>query len=264
MVSCLRLTLLLFLFRSPQLVSGFTKILVASTIFHYGQQQQQQTVSRQKKDDSDSLLSSMDFSSTLAWERFYQDQQQDDSSIEWHSSIPFEDIIHFCRPNKQGVSPLSRVLCIGCGDSRLPDAFLNDDNDVSCELTMLDSSPTCIAKLEHRYGEKENISCICGSVMELQTLVMKTAESPSFDVIIDKGLMDALLCGEGWNGPVQTLMEQAQCVLAASNGTYVLVSYTLPPSTREFLQLVTPSWEWTFGHVTTSRSMISTATAVAS
>lgn len=250
-----RLSLSLFLlFRSPPLVSGFTKIPAIPRLYLSHEHKQQLPVA---SDDSDTLLSSsmMDFSSTLAWERFYQ-ERDNDVVTEWHSSITFDDIIRYCRPNnkKEAKQGAWSILCIGCGDSRLPDAFLNNSSpDISYELTIMDSSPTCIAKMKQRYAEEENVSCVCGSVMELQT-ILTTA---SFDVIVDKGLIDALLCGEGWDVPVQKLMDQSQSVLAA-NGTYVLVSYTLPPSTQEFLRQGT-TWEWKFGQIATSRSMISTA-----
>jgi hypothetical protein len=81
-----------------------------------------------------------------------------------------------------------------------------------------------------------------------------------YDYIYDKGLMDALFCNEGWETGVSRLIHEASRVLvspstatsttsdtssssnggggdadAGAGGMYILVSYPLPTSTRNFL-----------------------------
>lgn len=86
--------------------------------------------------------------------------------------------------------------------------------------------------MKERYKHQERIGYVCGDAVKLSDTLLIASEQ--FDVIVDKGLMDALLCGEGWNGPVATLLEEASQKLRCK-GVYVLVSYRLPRSTREYL-----------------------------
>lgn len=75
-----------------------------------------------------------------------------------------------------------------------------------------------------------------------------TDQSTSFDIIIDKGLTDAILCGEGWDGPLEKLLHESAKVLSTKTGKYLLISYKLPSSTKQFLVTVgkTVGLEWEF------------------
>jgi hypothetical protein len=71
---------------------------------------------------------------------------------------------------------------------------------------------------------------LCADATKLAEFV----PTASVDIIVDKGLMDALFCGEGWNGPIDSMVRQASKVLYPG-GMYLLVSYRLMQSTKEFL-----------------------------
>lgn len=154
--------------------------------------------------------------------------------MEWHSSIPLDVLATYCRDCDwdrpiHNVDEAFRVLMIGCGTSRLPEAVL--ERGPATSITLLDSSATCIEELTQRYKRLESVSCICGDAVKLTNTL---SLSQKYQVIVDKGLLDALLCGEGWNGPVATLLDEA-CKVLSSNGVYLLVSYRLPVSTKEFM-----------------------------
>jgi hypothetical protein len=57
--------------------------------------------------------------------------------------------------------------------------------------------------------------------------------------------MDAFLCGDDWDRTIVPLLEGASKVLNPK-GRYLLVSYKLATSTREFLRDSVPSVEWDF------------------
>ena len=159
------------------------------------------------------------------------------------------------------------LLMIGCGTSNLPQYMLN--RYPKWRIVLLDSSQTCIDILKERYRENKEFSFICGDVANMSGLLQEeeeedvankkttisdedatiSAPTPTVlvDCVYDKGLLDALLCGEGWNGPVATLLEQVAAVLKPG-GSYVLVSYRLPPSTQEFLMEQGSLWglQWDF------------------
>jgi hypothetical protein len=205
---------------------------------------------------------------------------EDDDSVaelEWHSSIPLETVASYCIPTANATTDdCIEVLVIGCGTSRLPEAILRPTASWSASrntvrLTLLDSSPTCLRLLEARYQhfiQAGQIRLVCGDAVSLSATLQNaqlsspeqecedngspTGDNHPFDVIVDKGLMDALLCSEGWDGPVDTLVEQVSLVLRNSSrsttATWVLVSYALAPSTKDFLVLrgarVGLAWEF--------------------
>lgn len=81
----------------------------------------------------------------------------------------------------------------------------------------------------------------------------------TIDCIFDKGLLDALLCSEGWNGLVERLFGEVSALLA-TGGSYILVSYQLPSSTKEFLSKLGMRWEFglfanKYGRVELSRAI---------
>jgi hypothetical protein len=165
-----------------------------------------------------------DFSSASGWERFYSESgvdSQEDSVLEWHSSVPLEVLADFV--------PLggSNCLMVGCGTSDLPSVVHEKRRDMS--ITLMDSSKTCIEQLSGRYGD--TMSYVCGDATRLSSVL---PPSKLYDIIIDKGLMDAFFCGEGWNGPIESLVKESSKVLC-TGGFYLLASYRLPTSTKEFL-----------------------------
>jgi hypothetical protein len=114
---------------------------------------------------------------------------------------------------------------VGCGTSDLPSVVYADRH---AHIILLDSSQTCIDHLSARYGE--DMTYLCADATKLAEFV----PTASVDIIVDKGLMDALFCGEGWNGPIDSMVRQASKVLYPG-GMYLLVSYRLMQSTKEFL-----------------------------
>jgi hypothetical protein len=228
------------------------------------------------------------------------DQQDTDDAVvvEWHNSVSFSTIIDY-------IPTGSSCLIIGCGNSRLPKAIYDarrDEQVVATHICCLDSSPTALEQLKQQFHSDTDtilttsdstsrtihqsqhskpsssttatttsrVSFVCDDAVELtKTLEQNTRDNVDvepFDMIIDKGLMDALLCGEGWDGPVERLLTESIQILnrprsnhddsnhnhpahADKGGTYMLISYPLPKSTEAFLQDVTTAshtMEWSF------------------
>lgn len=163
--------------------------------------------------------------------------QEDVNAVtEWHSSVSMETLVSLIP------SDASSVVMVGCGNSLLPEAIAGFRPDV--HMTLQDSSRSCIQMLQQRHGDA--MTYAVGDATKLSQCLV--AEGPKrFDVIFDKGLMDALFCNEGWDGPISFLVREASMVLK-DNGQYILVSYKLPKSTREFLAEVgqANNLEWTF------------------
>jgi hypothetical protein len=192
---------------------------------------------------------SFDFSSQAEWENFYKlEEETQQEAIEWHSSISLESIASF-------VPPGSRCLIPGCGNSKLPQAILSAVKDV--QIVLLDSSQICLNQLEKEYGQKMEYHC--GDATKLSEVM----NGEKFDIIIDKGLSDVILCGEGWNGPLKALSQEAANNIK-TDGLYLLISYRLPKSTQEFLDQagLENGLEWEFDLPEHSNNRVSVSLAV--
>lgn len=244
-------------------------------------------------------MQSFDFSSATEWDEFYKKSEKDDTiaseggststettATEWHSSISLDEIASVVPPN-------GKCLIIGCGNSKLPDTILKQQNRPR-SLVLLDTSQTCLDQLRERYQSMESFSnhfdgftsefplsnidikYVCGDVTQLSNYfdidnIVDSDESAveckggnnsntgsSFDIIIDKGLTDAILCGEGWDGPLEKLLYESAKILAMDTGRYLLISYELPSSTKEFLvnvgYKVGLEWDFDFDLATSASS----------
>jgi hypothetical protein len=178
----------------------------------------------------------LDFSAPSEWEIFYQERPE---VLEWHSSVPLERIASYVPNNKDHVV---EILLIGCGNSRLPETILSSCKQNNVRIVLLDTSQTCLDQLEQLYGSA--VEYVCGNAVALDRLF----PNRQFDMVLDKGLSDALFCSEGWNGPMEDLYKGASKILRPDGGQYLLVSYKLPSSTKEFLEEVgnTVALEWEF------------------
>jgi SAM-dependent methyltransferase len=230
---------------------------------------------------------SFDFASKLGWEQFYQKELAIDDIKEWHSSIPLETIASYCNPTRYSDVQLGKVrsmydcdiLMIGCGISHLVDVILNQNllNNKSTHITLLDSSVSCIDQLKHRYQDhpkKSDMCFVCGDAINLRSSLAHLDNGSIhhrrkfYDFIIDKGLMDAILCGDGWNTPIASLVvEVANALKSTSSGAgrYILVSYKLPKSTADYLidEGIKAGLTWEFNCVgSNKRVSISIATNV--
>jgi DNA-directed RNA polymerase subunit M/transcription elongation factor TFIIS len=164
-------------------------LLTAITLRRKRQYQQQQIQQQHQHGGCRSIVlhlalvvkahADFDFSSTRAWEMFYQQHYQDENENEWHSSISISmqtlvDLIPKNNDNsddeeKKGVKKKKKkLLMIGCGTSQLP-TWIQMQRSADIEMTLLDSSPTCIEQLKKRYGSNNNnnVKYICGDATRL-------------------------------------------------------------------------------------------------
>lgn len=197
------------------------------------------------------LSSFVDFSAPAEWESFYKESSQEEV-MEWHASVSLDRIASYI-PQEPGDAA---VLIIGCGNSKLPATIRSYCHDA--KIVLLDSSPTCLYQLMQLYGS--DMEYICANAVQLERLFPER----KFDIIIDKGLSDAILCSEGWNGPLEELYTGAASILRPSCGRYLLVSYRLPTATKEFLdqigQMVGLAWDFDIKTDSNDRVGVSLAT----
>ena len=204
-----------------------------------------------------------DFSSKQGWDKFYQKGQElpvDDDvpstldantslEYEWHSHIPHSAIIDVITPSIQSAlkhstpqnkDKIPSILVIGCGNSSLP-RVLHNAFSHPVRITCLDYSSVCIDMIREMYGDScPNMDFVVGDAMKLKEALdthnnlLDGGEEYRYDVVIDKGLMDALMCGEGFD--IDNLQKGLDQVLTENSwGIHVLICFPLSKGVKESL-----------------------------
>ncbi len=117
----------------------------------------------------------------------------------WDERFTVEDNFEWCKSYSdfkhlmiQHVKKNDRILMLGCGTSRLSEDMYHDGYK---NIVNIDYSPVVIEKMKQRHQ----------NLVEMQYLVMDitkmTFDKNSFDVVIEKATLDALLVDEKhlWN-----------------------------------------------------------------
>jgi len=155
----------------------------------------------------------MDYSSRGFWDEFYFSLRKEDDP-EW--LLSFEEL------QEQILDLLPRrnveVLIPGCGKSNLPARLVENGFR---HLTCIDFAPNVISEMKERH-----------SALELDWIVMDALEmgmlpSSCFDIVLDKGLVDSVVCSEQSSTCMQRLVEGMHRVLR-ENGLYILISHGKP------------------------------------
>jgi len=119
------------------------------------------------------------YGSAAYWEERYR---LDSSSFDWYTGYGgLRSLL------TSSISRDARVLHVGCGTSSLAE-LMRDDGYTS--LLNVDSSRHAIEAMRARAGERE------GFLWEVVDAVAMPYDAGAFDAVIDKGTLDALLCGE--------------------------------------------------------------------
>lgn len=244
-----------------------------------------------------SSVAQQDFSSPYYWEDFYQqlennientpkndenDTKEPSFVVEWHDSIPLEDLAALIPTTTTTHDATTNCLMVGCGTSLLPQAVLDRhlSDKHKFHLTLLDTSKTCVQQLQRYYKPlygDESLSYVCASATDMSKHFLSNNSNNNqqqyFNVIVDKGLTDAFMCGEGWEKPVQDLLrESTKLFHPTSGGTYIMVSYKLNPTIQTLIQEMCNTsgketnddnlvWEWDFNIQPLSNDRVSVSVA---
>lgn len=92
----------------------------------------------------------------------------------------------------QYTQPTSQILIVGCGNSRMPEEMYEDGYQ---HITSIDLSYSAVKFMQEEY--KEKYANLTFKQMDVRNLQFKDG---TFDVVIDKALLDAMVCGDGAKG----------------------------------------------------------------
>ena len=211
-------------------------------------------------------LNQFDFSSCAEWDRFYKeveissnsngtkDAREEPKYYDWHASLPNELVID------QIPDTATNVVVVGCGTSYLPQQLYNHRvaRDQQITIVCLDYSKICIDQLQHFYEQSvqktftstNNNSSMSFVHGDATCLVESLGEENigQVDVILDKGLIDALMCGDGWDGDVERLFSGVSSLLRSNGGLYLLISYKLSRGVQALLMQIGEAYgmDWKF------------------
>lgn len=123
------------------------------------------------------------------------------------------------------------TLVVGCGNSTLSNDMLRDG---FTSIVSMDYSDVVIAQMKQQYpaGRYE-----VGDVTDMTKLY----EPASFDLIIDKGTLDAILCGGESVRNCSLMLMQVSRVLK-SGGHFIIITYGTPSSRLPYLTNATYKW----------------------
>jgi len=159
------------------------------------------------------------------WEKRFEDEE----TYDW--LVNFQDV------SSQVVSKIrldDRILIVGCGNS----TFSNDIYDAGFKnITNIDFSDVVIRKMASLNAHiRPKMEWICMDMLEL------TFPDDSFDVVIDKAAMDAIMVDEGdvWNPKHSVIQDADKMCLGISrvlkpDGKFVQISFAQPHFRTKYL-----------------------------
>jgi ubiquinone/menaquinone biosynthesis C-methylase UbiE len=178
------------------------------------------------------------------WEERYT---RDAEPFDWYQRWPgIKDIV------SQYVQPNSQILNVGAGNSRLSEDMYEDGY---IHIMNIDISQVVTRAMQEKHRDK-------GPTMQYRQMDALSLEftDSSYDAVLDKGTLDAILCGENSTPNSFQMLSEIYRVLTAS-GVYIVVSYGVPEHRLRYL--AKPEFEWDVTTHQVAKPMISTTAALA-
>lgn len=166
------------------------------------------------------------------WDELYaggtsQDEEVFDWFLGWRDLAPMLDGI-------MAQNHASSVLNIGCGNSLLPEEMYDAGY---VHQTCVDVSQAVIASMSERNCSRPQIRWIAADCTDLTPALAEE----TFDLVIDKGLFDAVVCHDLHALMVVRLI-RAACRATKIGGTYVCISLHKPGDVLKWLRRRAFGW----------------------
>lgn len=180
------------------------------------------------------------YGSHAYWEDRYK---RDPEAFDWYQKYSgLKDII------TQYVRKSDAILHIGCGTSKLAEE-MNDDGFSS--IVSIDVSPSAIAVMRANTRARSGLSFYVMDACALTHSAHADAagaagDAPafadgSFDAVVDKGLLDSVLCGENSSTTSARVCEGVSRVLKPG-GNFIIISFGTPENRLNILERDEYKW----------------------
>lgn len=159
------------------------------------------------------------YEATEYWESRYQVHQE---PYDWlHDYTTLRNIV------ERVANDDCRILNVGCGNSLLPEEMYDDGY---INIVNVDISPTVVDHMRSRNQETRPEM----QWLEMDATRMPTFADGSFDLILDKGTLDAFACGKNKAQQMSTYLVEVLRVLR-SGGVLLCISFGLPTDRLVYL-----------------------------
>lgn len=168
-----------------------------------------------------------DYGSSEYWEDRYSKSpsEQYEWFMSWDHISPH--IREFCNGG--------RVLNLGAGDSPMSFDMLKEGFD---EVVSTDISECVIDKMKSMYGDEKRLKWVLSDCKN-----MKEFKDDEFDLVIDKGTLDALYCGINAKQSVIISIEEIKRVLK-KNSFFIDISFGSEEQRREMIECCVEGLEY--------------------
>jgi len=197
-------------------------------------------------------MTSSGYGDKAFWDKRYEQQ---DGKYDWYLNytqfadviVPQLSVLDLAQSHLADNSPtfeaakVSRskvkILVVGCGNSELSEQ-LHDDGFQ--QVTSIDYSEIVIHKMQEMLKNKPKLTFDVMDVRELKY------SDESFDCVIDKGTLDAILCGS--DSARNANMMLSECYRVLKKGKHMfLLTYGQPSNRLNYLEKA-PKFEWKVSH----------------
>jgi EEF1A lysine methyltransferase 4 len=130
-----------------------------------------------------------------------------------------------------------RVLILGCGNSTFGEDMIRDG--WKGPITNIDFSSVVIDQMKKKYCKMEFTNRYqCPPMKFIYGDITKGLpfEDQSFDLIVCKGTLDSILCGEGSAASARTVIAECSRILVNGQGVLFLATHGNPDSRVVFLE----------------------------
>jgi len=134
----------------------------------------------------------------------------------------------------------ARILILGCGNSSFGADMLRDG--WVGPIVNVDFSPTVIEQMEQKYGQHfyQHLSTKVATPMKFRcadiTQPLDDLDDGSFDLIVCKGALDAILCSDGSKANALQAVQECHRLLAPGHGIFFVVTNGNPDNRLEYLE----------------------------
>jgi ubiquinone/menaquinone biosynthesis C-methylase UbiE len=160
------------------------------------------------------------------WENRYQ---ADSEPFDWYQR--YSALKNYLSPTLVKF-PQAKILIIGCGNSRLSEELYMEGYK---NIMNIDYSETCIRQMEERYSDYPEMKFMSMDCRDL------SFQNSTFDIVIDKGTLDSILCGDDSSENAHKALQEIHRVLQPQ-GIYFCVSYGIPLYRTHYLKYAKYNW----------------------
>jgi len=177
-----------------------------------------------KKNKSNHSSFGADYGKADYWDERYS-VNSDGDTFDWYQR--WSGLKSFLEPK---LKLDSSILMVGCGNSTLSIDMYNNNYK---NITNIDISGVVINQMLTRYPMM--------TWLQMDVMKMTTFSDNSFNVIIDKGTLDAILCGDNSTVNAEAMLREISRLLTP-NGVFFEITYGLPENRLNHISKSLLNW----------------------